>query len=253
MSSVTADHNRERLLTMQYATSLVIAESATIDEGVDRILQTICEALGWDHGAVWIVDEPARVLRCLSTWHPPQTELGEFDAASRAATFARGVGLPGRVWASGAPAWIPDVTQDANFPRAAIAQRQDLHGAFGFPILLGGEIYGVLEFFSREIRQPDDALLHVLSTIGGQIGHFLERRWSEEALRKARTELDRFFTVSLDMLCIADYQGLFRRVNPACERILGYSAEQLLSRPYIDFIHPDDRASTIAAASRVAS
>src|SRR5580765_5477710 len=120
MSSVTADQNRERLLTMQYATSRVIAESATIDEGVLRILQTICEALGWDHGAVWIVDNPARVLRCLSTWHPPQTELDEFDAASRAATFPPGVGLPGRVWASGAPAWIPDVTQDANFPRAAI-------------------------------------------------------------------------------------------------------------------------------------
>src|SRR5262249_28639689 len=120
MSSVTAD-NRERLLTMQYATTRVIAESATIDEGVHRILQTVCETLGWDHGAVWIVDAQAKVLRCLWTWHPPQADFGEFDTASRAATFTRGVGLPGRVWASGAPAWIPDVTQDANFPRAAVA------------------------------------------------------------------------------------------------------------------------------------
>src|SRR5262249_26506614 len=171
----------------------------------------------------------------------------------RAITFARGEGLPGRVWGTGQPAWIADVTLDPNFPRAVPAQQEGLHGAFGFPILLRGEICGVLEFFSSQIRQPDEALLQSLSTIGGQIGHFLERRWSEEALRKARAELDRFFTVSLDMLCIADYQGMFRRVNPACERILGYSAEQLLSRPYIDFIHPDDRASTIAAASRVAS
>ena len=251
MSSVTADH-RERLLTMQYATTRVFAEAATVDEGILGILQTICETLGWDHGAVWIVDAADDRLRCLWTWHSADADFAEFETASRALTFARGEGLPGRVWGSGEPAWIPDVTQDTNFPRALIAQRQNLHAAFGFPILLGGEIHGVLEFFSSEIREPDEGLLQILSTIGGQIGHFLERRWNDEALHRARAELDRFFTVSLDMLCIADFQGMFRRVNPAWEKTFGYSTEEVLSRPYLEFVHPDDRERTIAAASRVA-
>src|SRR5262249_26089080 len=127
MSSVTADHNRERLLTMQYATTRVIAESATIDEGVLRIVQTICQTLGWDHGAVWILDAEIDRLRCFCAWHPPEAELSEFEAASRAITFGRGEGLPGRVWASGQPAWIPDVTLDPNFPRAVPAQHEGLH------------------------------------------------------------------------------------------------------------------------------
>ena len=75
---------------------------------------------------------------------------------SRRTTFARGVGLPGRVWASGQPAWIPDVVTDPNFPRARVAARAGLHGAFGFPIVVGSDILGVMEVFSGEIQQPDD-------------------------------------------------------------------------------------------------
>ena len=252
MDSAVVDRHRERLLTMQYATTRVIAEAATIEEGIPHILQAICETLSWEHGAVWIVDAEAQCLRCLYTWHRPEAVVDEFEAVSRALTFVRGVGLPGRVWASGEPAWIPDVLQDSNFPRAPVAGRNGLRGAFGFPVLLGGEIHGVLEFFSSEIREPDQELLRILSTIGGQIGHFLERRWADEALHRARAELDRFFTLSLDMLCIADYRGMFRRLNPAWERILGHPIEQLLSRPYLEWIHDDDRESTAVAASRIA-
>ena len=165
---------RERLLTMQYATTRVLAEAATIDEGIPRILEAICQTLSWDHGAVWILDDRATNLRCLYMWCRPGTQLAEFEQTSRSTTFARGVGLPGRVWASGEPAWIADVALDSNFPRAAVAAHCGLHGAFGFPILLGGEILGVLEFFSSEIREPDADLLRAMSTIGGQIGHFLD-------------------------------------------------------------------------------
>jgi signal transduction histidine kinase/DNA-binding response OmpR family regulator len=188
--SLSADRHRERLLTMQYATTRVIAEAATIDDGIPRILQSICETLSWVHGAVWIVDPDAHVLRLAYAWHLPSDGIEVFEAASRATTFPPGVGLPGRVWASGEPAWIHDVLEDPNFPRAPVASRARLHGAFGFPILLGGEIHGVLEFFSDEIREPDEALLQILSTIGGQVGHFIEHRRSEEDLRRYAQQLE---------------------------------------------------------------
>jgi len=241
---------RERLLTMQYATTRVLAEAATIDEGIPRILETICQTLSWDHGAVWILDAGATKLRCLYMWCRPGTQLAEFEQKSRSTTFARGVGLPGRVWASGEPVWIADVARDSNFPRASVAAHCGLHGAFGFPILLGGEILGVLEFFSSEIREPDADLLRAMSTIGGQIGHFLDRRWADEALHHARAELDRFFTVSLDMLAIVDFKGRFRRLNPAWEKTLGVPVDVLMSRPYLEWIHEEDRESTIRAAGQ---
>ena len=115
----------------------------------------------------------------------------EFEAASRSTTFARGVGLPGRVWASRRPAFIPDVSADDNFPRAKVASQEGLRGALGFPILLGEQVLGVLEFFSREIARPDEELLEMLATVGSQIGQFAERKRAEDGARDALRDVAR--------------------------------------------------------------
>ena len=123
----------ERRLTGEYVTAFALAQSATLAEAARRVLQAICEDLGWDYGAMWNVDAGSGVLRCVETWHLPDVHSPEFEAASRDNTFVRGVGLPGRVWESGEPAWIPDVVADDNFPRAAIASKEGLHAAIALP------------------------------------------------------------------------------------------------------------------------
>jgi PAS domain S-box-containing protein len=234
-----------RRLHAQSATARALTESASLLEAAPRILRAICETLDWEHGALWRVDAAAGHLHCVETWHPPAVSFPRFEKASREATFAPGIGLPGRVWATGKPLWIPDVPHDANFPRAPIAAREGLRGAIGFPILLGTQVLGVLEFFSREVRQPDDDLLEMLATIGSQIGQFAERK-------RAEGELETLFRLSRDMLCIAGFDGYFRRLNPAWEETLGFTTEELMARPYVQFVHPDDRKSSIAEARKVA-
>jgi len=223
-----------------------LAESATLVEAAPRMLAAVCGSLGWEYGALWEVGRSGKSLRCVGTWNDPSLQFTEFVELSRMARLGRGIGLPGRVWDCGRPAWIPDVVVDSNFPRAAAAARVGLHGAFGLPILRGGDVLGVMEFFSRDIRQPDSALLETMMTAGGQIGLYVARKWAAD-------ELETFFNLSLDLLCVASLDGHFLRLNPAWTRVLGFDDAELRASPFFDFVYPDDRSATTEAVSVLAS
>jgi len=190
LAAVVAERKRAELrLVAHDATTHVLAEVSTPKEVIPRAFQTICESLDWDMGALWHVDREAQVLRYGESWHRPSLGLLGFVDASRSYTFAPGIGLPGCVWASKEPAWIVDVTQDANFPRAPMAAKAGLRSAFAVPLRLGSDILGVMEFSSRERRPPDDELFQMVATLGSQLGQFLERKHVEEALREGEERL----------------------------------------------------------------
>ena len=225
-----------------YETARALTESPALEEATPRMLEAVCHALGWQCGAIWEVNRARNLMRCAGTWHAPGLPLDEFTAATMAATFVRGIGLPGRVWERREPAWIPDVIHDTNFPRADVAGRVGLHAAFALPIMQGRRVQGALEFFSSEIREPSPDLLTMMTTICSQIGLFIERK-------RASDDLDRFFKLSLDLFCVATFEGYFVRVNPAWQEVLGLTEEELRSTPFMDFVHPDDRAATAEAMS----
>ena len=225
----------ERRLAVQHAVTAVLAESATLVAATPRLLQRVCESLGWRWGALWYVDDAAGVLRCAEIWHGEGARLRAFDEASRGRTFVPGVGLPGRVWSSGEAAWIADVVTDPNFPRATVAAREGLHGAFGFPILLGGQVLGVLEFFSSEVREPEEHLVETLATLGSQIGQFMERRRAEERLARRERELSDFFENAAIGLHWVGADGVILRVNQTELDLLGYEREEYVGRHIAEF------------------
>lgn len=179
----------EQGISVQYAAARALAESASLTVATRSILKTMGESQGWDFGAYWAFDRDADALRLAESWNSVKAPLTAFDAASRELTLARGVGLPGRVWSSGQPLWIPDVAGDPNFTRAAAAARDGIRSALGFPVALGAEVLGVMEFFSRRARNLDDLMLKTGSAIGSQVGQFADRMRGEEDLKKANNKL----------------------------------------------------------------
>ena len=89
--------------------------------------------------------------------------------------------------------------------------------------------------------------------IAGLLVQKRRKRSAEESLRQKTEELDQFFNLSLELLCIANTDGYFLRLNPAWERSLGYSREELLAKRFLDFVHPDDLDRTHKAVSTLAS
>ena len=69
--------------------------------------------------------------------------------------------------------------------------------------------------------------------------------YQESALQRVESDMNRFFQLSLDLFCIADMDGYFRRVNENFSRVLGHSEEELLQRPFLDFVHEADREETV--------
>ena len=186
---ITARRRAERRLTSQYEVTRALSESRTLEEAGPKILQAICESLEWEMGAFWRLDRQGNVLRCLDLWQAPALKAEEFVLATWQHTFSRGSGLPGRVWESGKPTWISDVLRESNFPRAEAAAKVGFHGAFGFPIKVGVEVEGIIELYSREIEEPDEELLKMVTDVGLKIGQFGERARAEEALRRTEGQL----------------------------------------------------------------
>jgi hypothetical protein len=127
----------ERLLQFTLAVTEILAESPRLSVAIERVLRIAAETLEWDVGAVWLPDSDGTVLRCSNLWSKPTVRYDEFKAASSARAFSPGTGLPGRVWSSCEPVWIPNIASDDSFPRGPAATEEGLRGGFAFPILLG--------------------------------------------------------------------------------------------------------------------
>lgn len=184
LNDITERKRREQHLNTENATTRVLADADTLREAIPKILQAICESLGWERGEFWSADSQGKALRCVESWHREFFQVSEFETATAQLTFAPGEGLPGRVWETGEPSWMSNVIENPNFLRGAIAAKVGLHAAFGFPINAGDETLGAMTFFSREIQPPDTDLLKVMGAIGSQIGQFIKRKQAESQLQQ---------------------------------------------------------------------
>ena len=236
---ITQRKSVERRLAAEHTVARVLAESVTLGEATPKILQAICESLGWEMGGFWSVDPAANVIRCGEMWHSPMIDLEKFEKFTKKTTFAPGIGLPGRVWSSGQPTWIMDVVKDPNFPRASVAAEEGLHGAFGFPIRSGNQVLGVMEFFSRQAQQPDENLLHMLSAIGSQIGQFMERRRAEERLSALKEYIQTILDSVPNPIVIIGQDARVQYINKTAKEAFSRGQEEAEGHSLFDLIRAD--------------
>jgi serine phosphatase RsbU (regulator of sigma subunit) len=223
---ITARKRGERRLAAEHAVTRALASSSNLEDAGAKVLQTVGETLGCDLGVLWEVGVAPGLLGCVAVWHLPGVEVTEFEEHSRRIVFARGEGLPGRVWCTGEPEWVPE----APFPRSVAARRSGPCGALAFPLRSNGEVLGVIELFGPELHQPQEAVLASMASIGIQVGQFIERRQAEMAWH----EREREFSLAREI-----QQGLFPKAPPTLAgfAIAGASQpSQETGGDYFDFI-----------------
>jgi PAS domain S-box-containing protein len=225
------------LRRVEHSVARILAETESPVEVYEAALEAIGRPLGWQLGAVWELDTGEACLRCVRTWHAGE-RAEEFQALSEALALRPHEGLPGRVLASGEPAWIVDAPEDANFPRAAAARRSGLHAGFGFPLRSPRGVVGVMEFFSADAREPDERLLATMNVLGSQVGQFVARRRVEEEVRASESRLRAMLEAALDAVVTMDARGCVIGWNHAAEAIFGYEASEAMGREMAELIVP---------------
>jgi signal transduction histidine kinase/CheY-like chemotaxis protein len=176
----------EKRLATHHEVTRLLAEANPAAITLPKILRAICDGTGWDAGVVWESNTEEGLLHCHAFWLRPELPAQDFAAAARDAVFAPGIGIPGRAFSSGRPAQVSNLALDSNSPLDSAAGRSGLRGAFGVPITFEDKAIGVAEFYNRHVCEPNEELLGMAASLGGQIGQFLARERGQIELRNAK-------------------------------------------------------------------
>ena len=191
---ITERKQAEQSQAIEYEITRLLAEAHTVEEVMPEVIRSLCEGLHYSYGARWVHQPKEHILRSVESWaeNDPAVEAFRRMSTERIETKPDAPGgLNRRVWITGEPVWMPDVELEDKLTRRHDAIKAGLHSAFAFPILVGGEFYGVMEFFGRGVRPRDERILEIAQTAGIQIGQFIARLQAEAALRDANDELER--------------------------------------------------------------
>ena len=254
-----------------------LAEAESLAAAAPRMLSAIGDNMEWAWGALWIVDREHTLLQCETLWHAANFEAAEFDSVSREMALKPGEGRPGRVWESGQPEWMLNVTEDPAFLRRDAAARAGLHSGVAFPVLdlhslksldadrpsadapafapgtgtveiagltswqaIGGEVLGIIEFFSRDLRERDEDQLAMLTVIGSQIGQFIKRKRAESEVRRSEKELRDIIETIPAMVWTALPDGHVDFISQRWREFTGLSPEESLGWNWEPAMHPEE-------------
>ncbi len=203
-------------------------ENRAIEDTLKYCLKRICDHAQWPVGHLYLV-ENFNIVSSTIWYLEDHHQFERFRVISEATAFTPGIGLPGRVLAQGKPAWIIDVTQDPNFPRAQQAQNLGVKAGFAFPILIGSEVAGVMEFFSTEAAEPKNEMLEIMGHVGAQLGRVLERQRAEreqnqllQNLKQKVNELTCFYNVANLIANSSTIQEVFRNLETYVTKAFHY-------------------------------
>ncbi|HVW32404.1 MAG TPA: methyl-accepting chemotaxis protein [Acidimicrobiia bacterium] len=228
---ITDKLRNERLAEEAAADSAAVNEvlqalqGATSAEDAARIaLDTVRASFGWVYGSYWKVDESDRALKFVLE----SGDAGEeFRRVTLAASFPEGVGLSGRAWRARDLYFTKDIGEMTDCSRAPVAQRIGVKSGVCFPLIVGGEVIGTMDFFATETLDPSQGRLDALRNVGRMVSQAIDKVVAQEREREAAEELRRNVDMILDVVNAAAAGDLTREITVKGDDAIGQMGESL--------------------------
>ncbi len=220
--------------------SVIVTASDWEDAG-SQVLSSLCTHLGWDLAQYWCVDSAEQVLRLSLSCEREEARL---DAGSQSPPVQSGVGLLGRVWQSGVPAALYEQQLASDSARLEAAHRAGLRTVVAFPIVSASTVTGVIELLASDERKLEDDLATMLSTAGHELGHFIDRAETVEALRRSEADHRAIFERSPIGIARISSEGEFLEGNTSLLAMLEHDAERLRAQVWPDLLRAYDQAAS---------
>lgn len=220
----------------------IMNENDLLNTSFQSILEIICKYLGFSYAEAWSINFDKTRMLYRTNWKANEhmNVMKEFEPLNE---VFLGSGIAGITWKQKQNLVWHDL-QNSPLNRKQNALQAGLESAIGLPIFFNGEIITILALFSENKLIDEQINSSLLNTISNQLGTYIKKNKTED-------ELNRFFNLSPDLLCIAGYDGYFKKINSAVSKLLGYNANEILSRPLIDFVHEDDKEATLNTRKKI--
>lgn len=228
LRDVTDFKNQERGTNLLAEITNVFNNEKSFKETADKVLHKICKYGDFDFTSLWTLDPNRNKLEPTAECYLNQDTKQSFTK-SLGSDFIKQYVL--QIQKSETEAFW-DISEEME----DVAGIKNIKTLFAFPLYHRHNLFGVL--FIASTKKQDEKLNALPSLLAKHLGTELHRK-------KLEQELDQIFRLAPDVIAITDFQGNFKKLNPAASRLLGYSMEEMLTRPFSDFLHPDDKEETL--------